>query len=115
MKPHDDAFDWSEPMTDRIKDEDLAAWRLVLDKSDMSADDKSYITACLWTQEQIPQIESDEQYEEYLKRRNQLEHSLPPRSDPGWSLAFAKFCRTPNGILAGACGARMIEWEDRDT
>jgi hypothetical protein len=83
-----------------------------LDKSDMSEDDKQFVTVSLWTQEQLPQIESDKQYEEYGKRQSQLMQSLPPHSDPGWSLAFAEFCRTPVGILANSLGARMIEWEE---
>jgi hypothetical protein len=78
----------------------------------MSEGDKQFVTVSLWTLEQLPPIESDKQCEEYEKHQNQLMQSLPPRSDPGWSVAFAEFSRTPDGILANSLGARIIEWEE---
>jgi hypothetical protein len=98
-----------------MKEEDfLAAIQSMLDRSGMTADDTSFVIASLWTHDQLPEIESQEQYLEYGKRQDHLEQSsLPLRSDPGWDQAFAEFCRTPVGMLASSYGARMIEWEER--
>jgi hypothetical protein len=86
--------------------------KLMLDKGGMSAEGKSFIISCLWTQEHIPEITSDTQYAEYQKLQDRLEQSLPPRSDPNWGQAYVEFCRTPEGILAQSYAARMIEWEE---
>jgi hypothetical protein len=77
----------------------------LLDKSDMSSEDKSYVLASLWTHEQTPAITSEAEYELYAETVRQLEKALPDRSDP-------EFTRSPQGMMATSFVARMIEWEE---
>ena len=66
-------------------------------------------------QEQIPEIENQDQYEACWRQIIELEAkaSLPPRDSPEFDEAYVAFSGTPEGRLATALGAAMIEWEQR--
>jgi hypothetical protein len=84
----------------------------IVDRSNMSDDDKKVIKTSLWTAEQIPKITSPEQYETYAKIQAELSRALPDRSDPDFGKIFVEWTRSREGILATTYRAKMIEWED---
>jgi hypothetical protein len=79
----------------------------VLKASGVTQADASYVIASWWTQDQIPEIQNQQQYEEYLRRW----HALNAANDP--VLPPANFRRSPEGIYLDSLGARLIDWEEK--
>jgi hypothetical protein len=64
----------------------------VLQTSGVPQADVSYVVASWWTQDQVPEIQNEDQYQEYLRR---LAHTkCGPRRDD-------------------SLGARLIDWEEK--
>ncbi len=80
-----------------------------LARSPMSDEEKRYVLASTWTMDEVPEIKSEEQYDAYAVALAEIERALGP-----WQTAeeFAAQKRSPQGMLATAIGARMIEWEE---
>ena len=92
---------------------DFEAIQSMVDSTDLSEADKTYIKTCLWTGEEVAPITSKSEYEAYKRLAEELRKTLPPRSSPEWGQALLAFTRSRDGILAISIGARMIEWEER--
>lgn len=86
----------------------------IMDKAQMSDQDKAFVLNSLRTSEQVPEITSEEQYELYSKLERELSAQLPDRDDPTYGKAFLTFTRSPAGVLANVYAARMIEWENKE-
>jgi len=86
----------------------------IMDKAQMSDQDKAFVLNSLRTSEQVPEITSEEQYELYSKLERELSAQLPGRDDPTYGKAFLTFTRSPAGVLANVYAARMIEWENKE-
>ena len=86
----------------------------IMDKAQMSDQDKAFVLNSLRTSEQVPEITSEEQYELYSKLERELSVQLPERDDPTYGKAFLTFTRSPAGVLANGYAARMIEWENKE-
>ena len=54
----------------------------VIDRSDMSDDDKRLLKTTLWTSDEVPSITSHQQYEAYARLKAELSRALPDRADP---------------------------------
>ncbi len=87
--------------------------KYVVDKSDMSDDDKTFIKTSLWASEEVPEITTAEQYEAYSKLEAELRRGLPDSSSPEFDQAFIEWSRSREGILATSYGAKMVEWENQ--
>jgi hypothetical protein len=86
----------------------------IMDKAQMSEQDKAFVLNSLQTSEQVPEITSEEQYELYSKLERELSAQLPGRDDPTYGKAFLTFTRSPAGVVANVYAARMIEWENKE-
>ena len=85
----------------------------IMDKTQMSDQDKAFVLNSLRTSE-LPEITNEEQYELYSKLERELSAQLPDRDDPTYGKAFLTFTRSPAGVLANGYAARMIEWENKE-
>ena len=85
----------------------------IMDKTQMSDQDKAFVLNSLRTSE-LPEITNEEQYELYSKLERELSAQLPERDDPTYGKAFLTFTRSPVGVLANVYAARMIEWENKE-
>jgi len=79
----------------------------VLQASGVPQADVSYVVASWWTQDQVPEIQNEDQYQEYLRRW----HALNADHDAG--LTPADFRRSREGMYLDSLGARLIDWEER--
>jgi antitoxin component HigA of HigAB toxin-antitoxin module len=78
----------------------------VLETRGVRQADMSYVVASMWTQDQVPEIRNEDQYQEYLT----LWHRLSAAA----GLPTAKnFTRSREGIYLDSVAARLIEWEER--
>jgi hypothetical protein len=76
----------------------------VLQTSGVPQADVSYVVASWWTQDQVPQIQNEDQYQEYLRRWHALNAAVgakPPN-----------FTRS-RGMYLDSLGARLIDWEEK--
>ena len=64
---------------------------------------------------EIPPIESQDQHEEYARKERELSRGLFDPSSPEHSKTFGEWSRSPEGRLAAAYGAKVIEWKERQT
>jgi hypothetical protein len=80
----------------------------VLETSGVTPADVSYVVASWWTQDQVPEIQNEGQYQEYLQRW----HALNAAANK-WPSAFENFTRSREGIYLDSVGARLIEWEEK--
>ena len=87
----------------------------VIDRLDISDDDKRLLKTTLWTSDEVPSITSHQQYEAYARLKAELSRALPDRVDPNFDQAFVEWTRSREGILAITYGAKMAEWEERQT
>jgi hypothetical protein len=87
----------------------------VIEKSAASGAEKARVLAGLWTLNEIPEITSAAQYEQYAKLADELykNANIPEKGDPGYGAAFRAFSNREKGYWPNAYGARMIEWEQR--
>jgi hypothetical protein len=78
----------------------------VLETRGVRQADMSYVVASLWTQDQVPEIQNEDQYQEYLTLWHRLNAAagLPTAEN---------FPRSREGIYLDSVGARLIEWEER--
>lgn len=91
--------------------DELEQLRSYLAETELSLDDIRYLSALQWTQDEIPEIQSKAQYDEFGKRLSEVDKRL---RDAGIKPGMREFARSPDGILATAIGARIIEWEEND-
>jgi antitoxin component HigA of HigAB toxin-antitoxin module len=77
----------------------------VLETRGVTQADMSYIVASLWTQDHVPEIQNENQYQEYL--------TLWRRLNAAGVLTNENFTRSPEGIYLDSIGARLIEWEEQ--
>jgi hypothetical protein len=68
--------------------------------------DVSYVVASWWTQDQVPEIQNEVQYQEYLGRW----HALNAAADASEA---SDFTRSREGMYLDSLGARLIDWEER--
>jgi hypothetical protein len=78
----------------------------------MSDEDKALIRAALWADGEIPTITSAEQHKAYAWVEQELSRKLFDPSCPEHSQSFGEWSRSPEGRLAAAYGAKVIEWEE---
>jgi hypothetical protein len=78
----------------------------VLETRGVGQADMSYVVASLWTQDQVPEIQNEDQYQEYrmLWHRLNAAAGLPTAEN---------FTRSREGIYLDSVAARLIEWEER--
>jgi hypothetical protein len=67
----------------------------VLETSGVTQADVSYVVTSWWTQDQVPEIKNEYQYQDYL------------------TLWHINFRRSRQGIYLDSIGARLIEWEEK--
>jgi hypothetical protein len=77
----------------------------VLQTSGVPPADVSYVVASWWTQDQVPEIQNEDQYQEYLRRWHTL--AATGASEP------PNFTRSREGIYLDSLGARLIDWEEK--
>jgi hypothetical protein len=78
----------------------------VLQTSGVPQADVSYVVASWWTQDQVPEIQNEDQYQEYLRRW----HALNAAADASEPLNFT---RSREGMYLDSLGARLIDWEEK--
>lgn len=88
---------------------DLQALSDFLDKSGVSDESKRVALAAIWTQDELPDVGSDEQCEAYQRLRDELSALGPPLR----TMERAKWMHTKEGILYGAYDVKIHAWEDR--
>lgn len=62
--------------------------------------------ASWWTQDQVPEIRNDDQYQEYLRRWHALNAAANANEPPN-------FTRSAEGMYLDSLGARLIDWEEK--
>jgi hypothetical protein len=78
----------------------------VLETRGVRRADMSYVVASLWTQDQVPEIQNEDQYQEYLTLWHRLNAAAGlPRAE--------NFTRSRDGIYLDSVGARLIDWEEK--
>jgi hypothetical protein len=80
----------------------------VLETSGVAPADVSYVVASWWIQDQVPEIQNEGQYQEYLQHWHALNAAANKRPS-----AFENFTRSKEGIYLDSRGARLIEWEEK--
>jgi hypothetical protein len=78
----------------------------VLQTSGVPQADVSYVVAAWWTQDQVPQIQNEDQYQEYLRRWHALNAAADASEPPN-------FTRSREGMYLDSLGARLIDWEEK--
>jgi hypothetical protein len=78
----------------------------VLQTSGVPQADVSYVVASCWTQDQVPEIQNEDQYQEHLR----CWHALNAAADAS---APPNFTRTREGMYLDSLGARLIDWEEK--
>jgi hypothetical protein len=76
----------------------------VLQSSGVPQADVSYVVASWWTQDQVPEIQNEDQYQEYLRRW----HAVNAAAN-----ASEHFMRSREGMYRDSLGARLIDWEEK--
>lgn len=87
----------------------------VIDRSSLSDEEKALIKSALGADGEIPAITSPEQHKAYVWVERELSLGLFDPSSPENSKTFGEWSRSPEGMLAAAYGAKVIEWEERQT
>ena len=85
----------------------------VLDRSSLSDEEEALIKSALPADGEIPSITSAEQHKAYARVEQELSRRLFDPSCPEHSQSFSEWSRSPEGKLAAAYGAKVIEWEER--
>ena len=85
----------------------------VIDRSSLSDEEKALIKSALWADGEIPAITSAEQHKAYMWVERELSRGLFDPSSPEHSKTFGEWSLSPEGKLASAYGAKVIEWEER--
>ena len=78
----------------------------VLQTSGVPQADVSYVVASWWTQDQVPEIQNEDQYQEYLRCWHALNEAADV-SEP------SNFTRSRKGMYLDSLGARLIDWEEK--
>jgi hypothetical protein len=78
----------------------------VLQTSGVPQADVSYVVASWWTQDQVPEIQNEHQYQEYLRRWHALNAAADASEPPN-------FRRSREGMYLDSLGARLIDWEEK--
>ena len=78
----------------------------VLQTSGVPQADVSYVVASWWTQDQVPEIQNEDQYQEYLRRWHALNAAADVSEPPN-------FTRSREGMYLDSLGARLIDWEEK--
>jgi hypothetical protein len=80
--------------------------RQVLETSGVPQADVSYVVASCWTQNEVPEIQNEAQYQQYFRQWHAL-NAAKKASEP------RKFTRSRQGMYLDCLGARLIDWEER--
>lgn len=80
----------------------------VLNQSGLHEDTRRVVLSSTWTMDQIPPIQTEEQAVQYRNASEAAWAKCPPKSE-----SFVAFSRSPEGLLATALGARVLEWEEQ--
>jgi len=80
--------------------------RQVLETNGLPQAEVSYVVASYWTQDQVPEIENETQYRQYLRRW----HALNAAADAS---ELSNFARSKEGMYLDCLGARLIDWEEK--
>jgi hypothetical protein len=78
----------------------------VLETSGVPRADVSYVVASWWTQNQVPEIQNEDQYQEFLRRWHALNAAADANEPPN-------FTRSREGMYLDSLGARLIDWEEK--
>ena len=78
----------------------------VLQTSGVPQADVSYVVASWWTQDQVPEIQNENQYQVYLRRWHALNTAAGASELPN-------FTRSREGMYLDSLGARLIDWEEK--
>jgi hypothetical protein len=78
----------------------------VLQTSGVPQADVSYVVGSWWTQDQVPEIQNEYQYQEYLRRWHALNSAADASERPN-------FTRSREGMYLDSLGARLIDWEEK--
>jgi hypothetical protein len=64
------------------------------------------VVCCWLTQDQVPEIQNEYQYQEYLRRWHALNSAADASERPN-------FTRSREGMYLDSLGARLIDWEEK--
>jgi hypothetical protein len=78
----------------------------VLETNGVPQAEVSYVVASCWTQHQVPEIQNETQYRQYLRRW----HALNAATDAS---ELSNFTRSKEGMYLDCLGARLIDWEEK--
>jgi len=78
----------------------------VLETNGVPQADVLYVVASCWTQDQVPEIQNEDQYQEYLRCWHALNIAAGASELPN-------FTRSREGIYLDSLGARLIDWEEK--
>jgi hypothetical protein len=77
-----------------------------LETSGVPQAEVSYVVACWWTQYQVPEIENEVQYQQYVQQWRALNSAAKASEAPN-------FTRSREGMYMDSLGARLIDWEEK--
>src|ERR1044071_4417705 len=80
--------------------------KLVLQTSGVPPAEVSYVVASWWTQDQVPEIQKENQYQEYLRHWHARSAAADASEPPN-------FTRSRQGMYLDSLGARLIDWEEK--
>ena len=78
----------------------------MLETNGVSQADVSYVVASCWTQDQVPEIQNEAQYRQYIRRWRAL-NAITSANEP------PNFTRSIQGMYLDCLGARLIDWEEK--
>lgn len=93
------------------KDEEFEVMRSILDQTSLSPDDRNFMLSMLWTCDELPEIQSHDQFKEYGRLYDEVNGRM---QTAGIMPGMPEFSRSPDGLLATALVARIVEWQDRN-
>ena len=79
-------------------------------KSGLDEKSMKIALSAIWTQDELPEIENDAQYEEYRRLQAEIERSAPSKH----TMERGNWHHTNDGILWGAYAVKIHEWEQRN-
>jgi|SRR5215212_453030 hypothetical protein len=96
-------------MSDEDGDLPRDEFRLFLERTSLSEEDKMFVLASYWSLSEFPPVQSVHDLERY--RRIEEAIASPSASDD--PEAFLAWTRSQEGKVAAAIGARILEWEEK--
>jgi len=80
---------------------------IALSRATVASEDRRYLASLVEQYDNLPRIESEDQYEEYRLIQKGIREEL---SEAGLAPGTKEFLRSTGGILDTVVGTRIIEW-----